>query len=134
MSEELKEALGRIIEAGYQLSADGFEYLGTLEGDAMKDVVRQAIQAAGSSTQDVTILDRGFFQKMQEEALKKARVQDAVTGKPGVRPPASDYDAQIQVLDDGPAEPSGDLEGFVDYFRSRFRSLEGILRQRMDVR
>jgi DNA polymerase II small subunit len=134
VSEELREALGRIIEAGYQLSADGFKYLGTLEGDAIKEIVGQAIQAAGSSPQDITILDMDFFQNMQEEALKKARAPDAVTGKPRVRPPASDYDAQIQVLDDGPAEPSGDLEGFIDYFRSRFRSLEGILRQRMDVR
>ena len=49
MSEELREALSKIIELGYQLSADGFEYLSTLQGEAVKETVKQAILVAGSS-------------------------------------------------------------------------------------
>jgi len=49
VSEELREALSKIIELGYQLSADGFEYLSTLQGEAVKETVKQAILVAGSS-------------------------------------------------------------------------------------
>lgn len=134
VSEELREALGRIIAAGYQLSADGFEYLGTLEGDAIEETVKRAIQGAGSSAQDVMILDREFLQSAHEKSLEKARPPEAFPGKPGIKPLASEYDTQIQVLDERTIESSGDLEGFVDYFLSRFRTIEGIMRQRIDVR
>lgn len=134
MSEELREALSKIIESGYQLSADGFEYLSTLQGEAVKETVKQAIKVAGSSHQDITIINRDFLKSMHEESLRKTDILKVVTGKPESRPLAAEYDGQIEVMDERPARPSCDLEGFVDYFRSRFRGIEGILRQRMDVR
>lgn len=134
MSEELREALSKIIESGYQLSADGFEYLSTLQGEAVKETVKQAIKVAGSSHQDITIINRDFLKSMHEESFRKTDILKVVTGKPESRPLAAEYDGQIEVMDERPARPSCDLEGFVDYFRSRFRGIEGILRQRMDVR
>ncbi len=134
VSEELREALSKIIELGYQLSADGFEYLSTLQGEAVKETVKQAILVAGSSHEDITIINRDLLRSMHEESLRKTDVLKVVTGKTESRPLAAEYDGQIQVMDERPASPSCDLEGFVDYFRSRFKGIEGILRQRMDVR
>jgi DNA polymerase II small subunit len=133
VSEELKKAVGSIIGSGYQLSADGFEFLGTLGSEALGDFVRRAIQAAGSSM-DITILDREFFQNVHKEGREELPARRRIPGRTGIRPLAGEHDGQIQVLDDQPSEPSGDFEGFVEYFRSRFRKIDGVLRRRIDVR
>ena len=47
MSEQLREALGKIIEAGYQLTADGFEYLKTLDVETLHENVKDVLNEAG---------------------------------------------------------------------------------------
>jgi len=134
VSEDLRAALGSIIESGYQLSADGFEFLGTLTGDSLKDTVKQALKSASSSAKDITIIDRSFLENVFSEGKEEPTPRRTSAGKPSIRPLASEYEGQIQILEDSPAEPSGDLAGFVEHFRSRFRALEGILRKRIDMR
>ena len=134
MSEELKEALNRIIESGYQLSADGFEYLETLECGALKELIKRAIQVANASTSDIVILDRDLLKTVFEESHKKPKTPRFLTGKPAGRPLASEHERQIQVLDDPPSESSGDLEGFMGYFRNRFSKIRDIFQQRIDMR
>lgn len=134
MSVELREALGKIIESGYQLSADAFDYLKTVDRDLLQDTVRRVLLFANSSEKDVVILDRIFFQKVIERSREKSEVKEFITGKPRGRPLASEYEGQIQVLNNQPPEPSGDLKGFIDYFRSRFKKIEGIFRKRIDMK
>lgn len=134
MSEELREALSSIISSGYQLSSDGFDFLKTLENDRLNEVVRSALRTADSSTTDITILDREFLQKIIEEDQTEITTKKPVVMMPGAKPLASEHDGQLQFLDEPPSEPLGDMEGFVEYFRSRFRTIEGIIRRRIDVR
>ena len=134
MSENLRASLKRIIESGYQLSSDGFEYLKTLQEGDLEELVRQAIQKANTSSYDHFIFDRNFLQSILEEVLSKKKPRRFITGKTERRPLASEYEAQVEVLDSGPAEPSGSVEGFVEYFRSRYKKIEGILRERLDVK
>ena len=133
MSEELREALGRIIESGYQISADGFDYLKTLTVERLMESVNEALKAAKASAQEILILDKEFLQKVQEGEQKPDPLRFA-SRKPRIRPMAAEHEAEIRLLDNVPAEASGDMDGFMDYFRSRFRKIERILRQRMDVR
>jgi DNA polymerase II small subunit len=42
--------------------------------------------------------------------------------------------SRIEILSDRESQPVGDVNGFIDYFNSRFRQLETILRTRFDVR
>jgi len=133
VSEELRDALSRIISAGYQLSADGFEFLGSLEKDELEETVRKALRVAGASTESVTILDREFLQGVSEASDQPKR--EALRGANAiVRPLASQHEAEIEVLDDRAGESRGDLDSFMDYFRSRFSKVEKIIRSRMDMR
>jgi len=134
VSENLRPVLKRIIEAGYQLSADGLEYLRTLEKGTREELMRRAIQRANASPDELYVLDQSFLQSVVEETRKKPEARRPLTGKKRGRPLASEYDAQLEVVEDHPAEPAGGVEGFVEYFRSRYKKMEGILRERMDVR
>lgn len=136
MSEELRENLRRVIEAGYQLSADGFEYMSRLDAGSLRKVVDDAIHTANISRAEITILDQQFLESIQEKAQQETTTEDiqASPMRPSVRPIAADYDAQIAILDDRPYESSGNLDGFIEYFRSRFKKIEGILRRRIDMR
>lgn len=134
VSAYLRAALERIIESGYQLSADGFEYLKTLDDGTIEPLMRRAIQRANSSQDARYVLDREFLQSTLEETEEKSVGRITLKGKLKGRPIASEYDAQLEVLEDIVVEPDGSVEGFVEYFGSRYRMLEGILRRRMDVR
>jgi DNA polymerase II small subunit len=133
VSEELKKALGRIIESGYQISADGFEYLKTLESENLHENVKNAIKAAESSSQEILFLNREFLQKVHEENQRPDPLRFS-SRKPRIRPLAAEHEGEIRHLDNIQPDASGDIDGFVEYFRSRFRKMERILRQRMDVR
>jgi len=134
VSEELKEALGRIIESGYQISAEGFEYLKTLEISDLQESVKNAIRAADASPQGVLFFDKDFLQKVREESQRKPDPLRFASRKPRTKPLAAEHEGEVKLLDNIPAAASGDMEGFVEYFRSRFRKIERILRQRLDVR
>ena len=125
--------MSRIISSGYQLSADGFEYLGSLARDELAETVKRALRAAASSTENVTILDREFLRGISESPEEPNR--EVLTGvKAIVRPLASQHEAEIQVLDETEGESVGDFDSFMEYFRNRFDKLERILRSRMDMR
>lgn len=134
VSDELRSTISRIIEAGYQLSADGFDYLKTLKDDDLRELTGRAIRAAESSTNDILILDQPFLQQIVGISRKETRELRIFSRRAIKRPLASEHEGQMQVLDEKPQESSGDLESFVDYFRSRFRKMEHIFKQRIDMR
>ena len=134
MSDHMRDALGKIIEAGYQLSAEGFEYLKTLDDEGLGDHVRSVLAEASRASPEITILDRPFLQSVCE---KVESTPDPLSFAPSVskiKPLAAEYDAMIRLPENLPGDPQGDLGGYLEYFRSRFRKLERILRQRIDVR
>src|SRR5512136_230720 len=56
--------------------------------------------------------------------------------KEAFKPYAKEVDAQIKVLEDPTAEvcTTGSIEEYLEYFQDRFRRLQKLLRQRMDVK
>ena len=106
MSEELRDALSQIISSGYQLSADGFEFLGSLAQDELAETVKNALRVAGSSTENVTILDMKFLQGISESPEQPKR-EVLIGANAIVRPLASQHEAEIQVLDEMRGSPSG---------------------------
>lgn len=134
MSEDGKVALRKIMAAGYQLTADGFAYLNNLGQESLDEIVVRAIKKADSSTDMVSFIDLDMLRSVAEEGKRVTEPQRPLTGKSRERPLASEYEPQIEVLDDAPAESIGTVEGFVEHFRSRFKKIEGILHERMDVR
>ncbi len=134
MSEHLREALGKIIEAGYQLSADGFEYLKALDRDGLEDRVRGVLAEASQVSPEIMILDRDFLQSVCEKEESQPEPLNFAPHTPRIKPLAAEYDAMIRLPENLPGEPRGDIDGYLEYFRSRFRKVERILRQRIDVR
>jgi hypothetical protein len=134
MSEHMKDALGKIIEAGYQLSAEGFEYLKTLDDEGLGDRVRGALAEASRASPEITILDRPFLQSVCENAESRPDPLSFAPSTPIIKPLAAEYDAIIRLPENLPGDPQGDLDGYLEYFRSRFNKVERILRQRIDVR
>ncbi len=134
LSEYLKNALEKIIEAGYQISADGFEYLKTIDDENLSKKVSLAISEASQASSEITILDKPFLQIICERETKTLDPLRFAPRVPIVRSIAADHDAMIRLPENLPGEPSGDIEGYLDYFRSRFKKIERILRQRIDVR
>ncbi len=133
MSENLREALGKIIEAGYQISADGFEYLKTLDGEGLGDSIRGALAEASQASPEITILDRAFLQSVCEKEESSPDPLNFAPLTPRTKPLAAEHDAMIRLPENLPGEPQGDIQGYLEYFRSRFRKVERILRQRIDV-
>lgn len=134
MSEDAKVALRKVMEAGYQLTPEGFEYLKTLGQESLDDLVVRAIKKANSSSDVVPVIDIDMLRSVVEEGSRVTEPQRPLTGKSRERPLASEYAPQIDVLDDASAESIGTVGGFIEHFRSRYRKIEGILRERMDVR
>ncbi len=108
MSEELRKALSRIINSGYQLSADGFEFLGSLTQDELSETVKKALRVAGSSTENITILDREYLQGVSERTEQPKR-EVLIGANAIVRPLASQHEAEIQVLDEMEGESIGSI-------------------------
>jgi DNA polymerase II small subunit len=134
MSEHLREALGKIIEAGYQISADGFEYLKTLDGDDLVNNVKGVLTEASRASSEITIIDRAFLQSVCEKDESSPDPLNFAPRTPIIKPLAAEHEAMIRLPENIPGEPRGDIDGYLDYFRSRLRKLERILRQRIDVR
>jgi DNA polymerase II small subunit len=128
----LRAALGKIIEAGYQLSEEGFEYLKSLEGEVLEEGVKNALREASRATPEIFIFDKAFLENVCVEEKPDPLIY--APRKPRIRPIANEYDAEIRSLESPADEPSEKLEGYLDYFRSRFNKIERILRQRIDVR
>jgi len=134
LSEHIREALRTIIAAGYQLSADGFEYLKTIDESSLKDSVSGALNKASKASPLITILDRDFLQSVLEEAESSPDPLSFAPRIAAIKPLAAEYDAMIRLPENLPGEPQGDLDGYLEYFRNRFKKVERILRQRIDVR
>ena len=122
-----QDLLLQVINAGLQLSPDAFNLIQRLPGDKASQLVARALKTASENPQQY-IIDAEF---LTEVAKPRPRPKTAPGGSV---PLASQVESSIQVHDPGEAKPAGNLDGFVDYFNSRFHQLSAIIRQRMEVR
>lgn len=128
MSERTPQFLQRIIEAGYQLSPDAYAYLMGLPAETADTLSHKAVIKADSSPQPVFVLDKGYLLTFVETPRPEPLPQKN-------RPiPARDKGAPLKVLEDEPAQPASNAEGFLQYFQSRYDRLETILKRRVDVK
>ena len=123
MTQELQPLISRVIEAGYQLTPEAFSHLQAMPPEQLGRLVKRALTEA-ESRPDVYVLDMEFLRGLQEPSPAQPRVQPAFASIP----------PRFEVLTMGESEPVGDVDGFIDYFNSRFKQLETILKNRLDVR
>jgi DNA polymerase II small subunit len=149
-NEKLHKAVELTIEAGYQLNKEAFEFLSNMAAtEDPTEIITKAIQKIGMLKEKPLFIDRPFLEELikgekpKEEGFPQ-QIEPSQTlpetlpllGKGESRPFAKDVEARIKVIDN-PAErlsSGGTLEDYLQYFQDRFKRLEKLLRQRMDVK
>jgi len=155
----LQKAVEISIAAGYQIDREAYEFLSKIvTEDDPSIVMTKALQEIDRLQEKPMFIGKSLL----EEVLQQHRVmleplnqtepqQDLEKGEEleadqqdrqfpqadsFLRPYAKDVESQIQVLEDptGKLSSNGTMEEFHAYFQDRFKRLEKLLRQRMDVK
>lgn len=131
---ELKTVIARIVQSGYQLSKDGFEFLSSMDEEEVEDLVKLAIRRANINADECYVIDKEILKSTLDEQIDREEEHKTLTGKGIERPLAAEYDAHFEVLDEQESEPAEGIDGFLEYFRSRYKKISSLIRERMDVR
>ncbi len=129
MTQQPRSILNRVIEAGYQLSPDAFELLQTLSEVEADTLVGRAILKANTSSEPLLVLNGDFLKSLSKDTPQQRHIE-AIRRR---RPLAGTVEAKWEVLGAEEPVPSGDVGGFIQYFRSRFDRVSSILKRRIDT-
>jgi len=160
ISEKLQKAVELTIAAGYQLNKEAFEFLN--EASATEDpveIISKALAKIETLKDKPLFIERSLLeelvkkpesiesphlaQQVNEGASQQVILQEKLMqpqlileGKRLFRPYAKEVEAEIKIIEDagGKLSSSGTLEDYLEYFRDRFKRIEKLLRQRMDVK
>jgi DNA polymerase II small subunit len=148
--EKLQRAVEATIAAGYQLNSEAFELLSTA---AVKDdpttIISMALQRIEELEEKPVFIDKNFLETLLKpsEIREEERVQpqeenaepleqQLTESKSVFHPYAKDVEANINVMEDptGKLTSNGTIEEYLQYFQDRFKRVERLLRQRIDVK
>jgi len=144
VSERLQKAVYSALEAGYQLDKEAFSFLEKLSNtEDPIPIIEKAVKKAQTLPQKPLFISRSFLEELLTEEIKKPAPPTMPITPPSLRtkktafqPYAKEIDPDIKVIED-PTEKTctmGSVEDYLEYFRDRFRRLEKILRQRVDIK
>jgi DNA polymerase II small subunit len=149
--EKLQKAIEATIAAGYQLNSEAFEFLSqTSEIADPVDIMNLAFQRIQELPEKLFFIEKGFLENLVQQSMvptsKSEPQQEQIEIEPTVKqtnlvesafyPYAKDIKASINFLEDatGKLSSNGTLEEYLEYFQDRFRRIERLLRQRIDVK
>jgi DNA polymerase II small subunit len=151
--EKLQKAVETTIAAGYQLNREAFELLSsTSNTNDPTTLMNKALQRIEELEEKPIFIDKNFLEtllKKSEPAKKtetppqpqepqpETQTEKHVTeGKSTFHPYAKDVESNITILEDptGKLSSNGTIEEYLQYFQDRFKRIERLLRQRIDVR
>jgi DNA polymerase II small subunit len=149
--EKLQRAVEATIAAGYQLNSEAFELLSTFATtDDPTTIMSKALQRIEGLEEKPVFIDKSFLEtllKQPESVLEEEQIQpqdetskpsqhQMIEGKRGFHPYAKDVEADINVIEDptGKLTSNGTIEEYLQYFQDRFKRIERLLRQRIDVK
>jgi len=150
-TEKLQRAIELTIAAGYQINRDAFEFLSTLAiTQDPTEIMSKAIHKIEDLKEKPLFIDRSFLEHLVEPSEPKKEIPTQLLeeppqtpseiriteGKTQSRPYAEEIESNIKIIDDPAAKlsSSGTMEDYLEYFRDRFKRMEKLLRQRMDVK
>jgi DNA polymerase II small subunit len=149
--EKLQKAIETAITAGYQLNRDAFEFLSIVATtDDPTEIISKALQRISELEEKPFFIDRTFLEAVLkppepseetqsqplEETLEEQPERQLTEGTSVFHPYAKDVEADISVIEDptGKLSSNGTVEDYLQYFQDRFKRLERLLRQRIDVK
>ena len=150
-AEKLQKAVELTIEAGYQINKEAFEFLSTLAiTQDPTEIMSKAIHKIEDLKEKPLFIDRSFLEHLVESSEPKKEIPTQLLeetpqtlsethiteGKMQFRPYAEEIESNIKIIDDPAAKlsSSGTMEDYLEYFRDRFKRIEKLLRQRIDVK
>ena len=158
--EKLQRAIQATIAAGYQLNSEAFEFLiQNAETNDPVTTMNLALERIQELQDKPMFIERAFLealllqptpttptQEIQNPELQITQEPRIVTEAPitpeiaidetEFYPYAKDIPADINILEDatGKLSSNGTLDEYIVYFQDRFKRIERLLRQRMDVK
>jgi len=148
--EKLQRAVEATIAAGYQLNSEAFEFLNKAAAtDDPTAIINKALQRIEELREKPLFIDKSFLEALlkktetieEEQAQTKDKSlelppQHWTEGKRFFHPYAKDVEANINVIEDPTSKLSsnGTIEEYLQYFQDRFKRIERLLRQRIDVK
>ena len=150
-TEKLQKAVGLTITAGYQLNKEAFEFLSILAAtEDPTEIIGKAVKKIESLKEKPLFIERSFLEELVkkpepvkevltqplEEPLQTLSEPQITERKKAFHPYAKEVEANIDIIEDPSRKlsSSGTIEDYLEYFRDRFRRMEKLLRQRLDVR
>jgi DNA polymerase II small subunit len=149
--EKLQKAVEVTIAAGYQLNKEAFEFLSIVSAtEDPTEIISKAIKRIESLKEKPFFIDRDFLEQLvkelepsgkiliqpSEEPLQTLPEPLETEGRREFQPYAKEVEANIQIIEDPSTklDSNGTLEDYLHYFQDRFKRIEKLLRQRIDVR
>lgn len=135
-TEKLQKAVELTIAAGYQLNKEAFDFLSSMTStEDPAEIIRKVLQKIETLKEKPFFIEKNLLENLlkEKETLQEPRLAEA---KALYRPIAKEIESNIKILED-PTEKlssNGTLENYLEYFRDRFRRMEKLLRQRIDVK
>ena len=162
-NEKLQKAVEAAIAAGYQLNSEAFEFLSqNSETTDPVGIMNMALLRLAELQEKPFFIDKVFLEMLLQQLTvpavetqpqSKVQTEQAQEGKAEqfeetfveqhtssvenvFYPYAKDVKADLKILDDatGKLSSNGTLEEYLEYFQDRFKRIERLLRQRMDVK
>lgn len=149
-SERLQKALEITISSGYQLSREAFDFLKLVAAtEDPVEVISKALEVAKIMRNRPLFIERSLLEDVirvkenkeerdlaLEEKQENEQANYMLEGKGSFHPYAKDVEADIKIIEhfNEKINSGGNIEDYIEYFRDRFRRLERILRQRIDVK
>jgi len=152
--EKLQKAVELTIAAGYQLNKEAFEFLSlvaTTQDPA--EIMAKVIHQIESLEEKPFFIERSFLEQLLktaepskeittrplEESLQPSpeyQTPQVTEGKIPFHPFAKEIDASINIIEDPGTKlsSSGTIDDYLEYFQDRFKRMERLLRQRIDVK
>ncbi len=156
--EKLQKAIEATMAAGYQLNSEAFEFLSQNSDTSNPiEIMNSALQKLQDLEEKPFFIDRVFLESLAQQLIPS--VVEVSHIKPPLQksvdlpqleqlsqivinentffyPYSRDIKSDLIVLEDatGKLSSNGTLDEYVQYFQDRFRRIEHLLRQRIDVR
>jgi DNA polymerase II small subunit len=149
--EKLQKAVEATIAAGYQLNTEAFEFLTTMAtSDDPTIIMNKALQKIEQLKEKPPFIDKSLLEtllkppepkednqtKPQEGTIRRPPEEHTTEGQNTFHPYAKDIEANINIIEDptNKLSSNGTLEEYLHYFQDRFKRIERLLRQRIDVK
>src|SRR5207245_2160586 len=137
LSEEMRRAVGTILEAGFQMESEAFKTL-VEKGreDSLKPLVDEVLKMASLAQPRPLFISADLVLRAAEQLDLAAGPVVPVEGLGHGRRFAEDRESRLEVVFDptGKLGTTGALDDFLRYFRSRFEKMSALFRQRIDTR